>query len=255
MIRVLRILAALVLCPLPLAAQEQVVMGISQDEVAITTDFDGSNILIFGAIRREAPIPEVPLDVIVAIEGPSTPLTVRRKDRKFGIWVNDEAVDIRRAPSFYAVATTGPLDEVLLPFQDRRYDISVPRAIRAADGQTETADTAAFVEALIRIRTDADLYQLREGAVSIDQDTLFQTEIALPANLTEGRYRTRIFLAREGKVFSYFQKTITVRKVGLERFLFNLSRQQPLIYGLMSLAIAVIAGWAASAAFRLLQRN
>ncbi|WP_238366776.1 TIGR02186 family protein [Mesobacterium pallidum] len=255
MIRAARIFAALLLLAGPATAQEEVVMGLSQDEVAITTAFDGSNILIFGAIRRETPIPEVPIDVIVAIEGPSTPLTVRRKDRKFGIWVNDAALNIRSAPSFYAVATTGPLDEVLLPFQDRRYDISVPRAIRAADGETETADTAAFVEALIRIRTEEDLYQHLEGAVTVDQDTLFQTEIALPANLTEGRYRTRIFLVREGKVISYFQKSITVRKVGLERFLFNLSRQQPLIYGLMSLAIAVIAGWAASAAFRLLQRN
>ena len=79
--------------------------------------------------------------------------------------------------------------------------------------------------------------------------------IALPSNLTEGSYPTRIFLTRGGRVVSVFETTIDVRKVGLERWLFTLSRQQPLVYGLMSLAIAIAAGWGASAAFRVLRRS
>ena len=49
--------------------------------------------------------------------------------------------------------------------------------------------------------------------------------------------------------------SIYVRKVGLERFLYTLSRQQPLVYGLMSLAIAIFAGWSASTVFRLLRER
>ena len=75
----------------------------------------------------------------------------------------------------------------------------------------------------------------------------------MPANLTEGDYATRIFLTRGGKVVSQYETSIDVRKVGLERWLFNLSRQQPLIYGLLSLTIAIAAGWGASAAFRLMR--
>jgi Putative transmembrane protein (Alph_Pro_TM) len=52
-------------------------------------------------------------------------------------------------------------------------------------------------------------------------------------------------------VVSSYETSIDVRKVGLERWLFVLSRQQPMLYGLMSLAIAIAAGWGASAAFRL----
>ena len=77
----------------------------------------------------------------------------------------------------------------------------------------------------------------------------------MPANLTEGAYPTRIFLTREGKVVSSYSTEIEVRKVGLERWLFTMSREQPLIYGLMSLAIAIAAGWGASAAFRLVRGN
>jgi uncharacterized protein (TIGR02186 family) len=87
----------------------------------------------------------------------------------------------------------------------------------------------------------------------VDQETLFRTSVDMPANLTEGDYFTRIFLTRDGQVISELATTIDVKKVGLERFLYNLSRQQPLIYGLLSLAIAILAGWLASSFFRMIR--
>ncbi|MEL7133398.1 MAG: TIGR02186 family protein, partial [Pseudomonadota bacterium] len=84
------------------AKAEEVVLGLSQNEVAITTSFDGSEILIFGAVKREAPVPEGELGVIVTIAGPSEPVTVRRKERRFGIWVNTDSVELDGAPSYYA---------------------------------------------------------------------------------------------------------------------------------------------------------
>lgn len=234
---------------------EEVVLGLSQDQVAITTNFDGSEILLFGAVKREAPIPEEPLDVVIAVSGPSSPLTVRRKERKFGIWVNTDAVEIDAAPSFYAVATSAPFTEAISNVEDQRHKVSIPRAIRSVGAPMEVQDAQSFSEAVIRIRTDEGLYQLRENTVEIEQQTLFRTSIQMPANLTEGDYPTRIFLTRDGKVVSQFETVINVNKVGLERWLYDLSRNQPLIYGIMSLAIAIAAGWLASAAFQVLRRN
>ncbi|HKK84594.1 MAG TPA: TIGR02186 family protein [Roseovarius sp.] len=250
----LRLALALICLALPLKAEE-VVLGLSSDKVRITATFEGSDILVFGAIKREVAIPEEPLDVIVAISGPSKPLTVRRKERKLGIWVNTDAVEIDRAPSFYAVATTRPLDEVLTSVEDLRHKISIPRAIRSVGAPGNVEDAQNFTDALIRIRKANNAYQMLEGAVAFDEQTLFRTAIELPANLTEGNYRTRILLTRQGRLVSDFETVIDVRKVGLERWLFTLSREQPMLYGLMSLAIAIAAGWSASAAFRVLRQN
>ena len=250
----IRVLAALfLLLPLAATAAEEVVLGLSQDKVAITARFDGSEILVFGAVKRETPIPDAPLDVIIAIAGPSGPATLRRKDRKFGIWVNAASVQIASAPSFYAVATTRPFEQVLHPFEDLRSGVSLERHIRAVitPGMKENAHD--FTEALLRIRRAEGVYQMQEGAVTIDQQTLFRTSIALPSNLTEGAYRTRIYLTRKGQVVSSFETEIDVRKVGLERFLFNLAQEQAALYGLLSLALAVFAGWLASAIFRLIR--
>lgn len=247
----LRLAFLLCLLALPLKAEE-VVLGLSSDKVAITATFEGLEILVFGAVKRETPIPDPPLEVVITVAGPSLPVTVRRKDRRFGIWVNTDEVRLDAAPTFYAVATTGPLDRVLSATEDLRHHISIRHAVRAA-GMTEAA--GQFTEALIRIRQERNAYQLLENAVSFDEQTLFRVGIRLPANLTEGSYPTRIFLTREGRVVSQFETAIDVRKVGLERWLFTLSRERPLIYGLMSLAIAIAAGWGASAAFRVLRQG
>lgn len=241
---------AFIMLALP-ATAEEVVLGLSKDEVAITTSFNGSDVLIFGAVKRDKPIPDGdPLEVIVTISGPSEAVTVRRKEKRFGIWVNIDSVEIDKAPSFYAVATSAPLRDVLSDIEDLRYKISVPRAIRSVGAPMQIEDAAAFTQAIIRIRSNSDTYQLLENQVAVDAQTLFQTSIQLPAALTEGDYVTRIFLTRSGKVVSTYETSIDVRKVGMERWLYKMSRENSMLYGLMSLAIAIAAGWGAAAIFR-----
>ncbi|WP_299889182.1 TIGR02186 family protein [uncultured Ruegeria sp.] len=250
------ITALCLLCLPAAAAEEKVVLGLSQDRVAITANFDGSEILIFGAIKREAPIPDgPPLEVIVALAGPSEPVTVRRKERKLGIWVNTDSVLVDLAPSFYAVATSGPLKSILSDTEDLRYRVSIERAIRSVGAAMNIRGAQDFADAVVRIRENEDLYSIRENTVAVDEQTLFRTSIDMPSDLTEGEYVARILLTRAGEVISQYETAIDVRKVGLERFLFNMSRQQPVWYGLMSLVIAIAAGWGASTAFRLLREK
>ena len=247
-------LAILILALAMPAKAEEVVAALSQNQISITTNFDGSEILIFGAVNREEAIPDTPLDIIVTVAGPSQAVTVRRKDRRFGIWVNTDSVEVDEAPSFYAVQTSAPFGDAVKDVEDLRHRISVPKAIRLVGAPMAVADAAEFTRALIRIRKDQGLYQVNESAVDVSDSTLFQTRVALPANLVEGQYNTRIFLARQGEIVSLYETAIDVRKVGLERILYALAHERPLIYGLLSLAIAIFAGWGASAAFRVLQR-
>ncbi len=253
--RRLFLILALIATPLVAAAQdESIVAGLSQNTVSITANFNGSEILIFGAVHRETPIPEdMPLGVIITIEGPDHPLTVRRLDRNYGIWMNVEAVEVDAAPTFYAVATTAPFNEVISSTEDLRHRISIPRAIRAVGAGSDRIGD--FTEAVIRIRTDEGLYQVLENTVTLRDETLFNTSIALPANLVEGHYRARIFLTRGREVVSSYQTEIEVAKVGLERLIYTLAHERPLVYGLLSLFIAIVAGWSASAVFRYIRGN
>ncbi|MGC1503484.1 MAG: TIGR02186 family protein [Sulfitobacter sp.] len=234
---------------------EEIVLGLSSDQVSINTNFDGSEILIFGAVKRDKPAPDEPrLQVIVTVAGPSEPVTVRRKEKRFGIWVNVDAVEVDHAPSFYAISTSTVLGLSLSETEDQRHSVSIPRAIRSVGAPMNITDSENFSEALIRIKSASNQYQLNEGTISVDEQTLFRTAIELPAALTEGDYKTRIFLTRGGNVVAKYETSIFVRKVGMERWLFRLSRENAFIYGLMSLAIAIAAGWGASAVFSAFRR-
>ncbi len=231
---------------------EEVVAGLSQNRVSITANFDGSQILIFGAVKRDVPVPENlgDLEVVITVAGPSRPVMVRRKAKRYGIWINTDAVEVDLAPTFYAVATSGPFGEVLSHVEDLRHKVSIPRAIRSVGAPMEVSDAENFSDAVIRIRTRDELYQVHENTVEVAEETLFDTSIDLPANLTEGNYAARIFLTRGGRVLDVHTTEIFVQKVGLERWVYALAHERPLIYGLLSLTIAIAAGWAASAVFR-----
>lgn len=237
-------------------AGERIVAGLSSDAVAITASFDGSDILIYGAIKRETPIPPgPPVQVIVTVEGPSQAITIREKQRRLGVWVNTRALTVGAAPSFYAVAASTGLAGILSPEVDTRYRISVPLAMRSYGGPIEVDDPVPFTTALLRLREKSGMYRTDENSVQVVDQTLIRANIALPANLIEGDYKTRIFLLRDGEVIDVHRAPIEVRKVGVERWLYRLAFDQPLIYGIMSLAVAVIAGWGASAVFRLLRER
>lgn len=244
--------AALLLVLLAFPARgEEVVASLSQDAISITANFDGSEVFVFGAVKRAAPIPAAaPLDVVITLQGPSEPVTVRRKERVAGIWVNTQSVEVDLAPAFYAVATTRPLPEVLSQTEDLRHAVSIPRAIRSVGAPSDVQDAPAFTEALIRLRAGDGTYRLEEGQVRLEEQTLFSTRFELPANLIEGTYRARIFLTRDREVVDLYEAEIAVQKVGLERLIWLLAHERPLAYGFLSLALAVFAGWAASAAFR-----
>lgn len=233
------------------AVSQDIVLGLSKQEIGITAFFDGSEILIFGAVKHQSEASsEGDLDVVVTIASPRIPVTVRRKEKRLGIWVNVDALEVDLAPSFYAVATTRPFDEVVSQASDLWHQISVRQLIRAVSVPVAVENPEEFTEALVRVRENDGLYQTLSGAVILQDQTLFSTSVSLPSNLVEGAYTARIFLMNDGDVVSEYQTSIDVRKVGMERWLYNLAHERPVVYGLLSLAIAIFAGWAAAAAFR-----
>jgi hypothetical protein len=59
---------------------------------------------------------------------------VRRKARRFGIWVNTDAIEVDARADLLRRGHHRPdLDTVLTATEDLRHRVSIPRAIRAVD--------------------------------------------------------------------------------------------------------------------------
>ncbi|MEL7214802.1 MAG: TIGR02186 family protein [Pseudomonadota bacterium] len=248
--------ALLLILSLMPAQAEQVLADLSQNRVAITTSFEGSDIFVYGAVSRISPPPadEGPLEVIVEIVGPVSGVMVRRKERKLGIWVNTDAVEVDKAPHFVAIASTGPLEEVVSFTEMMRHGIGYEHTVKLIDAPADIEDVQEFRRAAIRIREAEGLYRQLPGTVKLTNETLFSTSIDLPSNLVEGDYTARVFLMRDKAVLDNFETTIAVRKAGLERWIYTLAHEQPLIYGILSILVALFAGWGAAQVFALIRR-
>ena len=106
------LLALLLLLSLP-AHAEDLVSGISQDIIQITSNYTGTQIVVFGAIERAQNAQG--RDIVVVVRGPDQPMTVRRRDRVAGVWVNRDAAHFEGLPGYYFMASTQPIDKIATP--------------------------------------------------------------------------------------------------------------------------------------------
>ncbi len=231
------------LASLPAAAKDLSV-ALSESVVAITTQFAGADLLLFGAKQGKG-------DVVVVVRGPVQDQTVRRKDRVAGIWINRAEIAFDRIPAFYAVAANRPITDFMPRDTRQRHQIGVDFIDLTPKEKPSSADELRrFREALIRNKQAAGLYSARVGNVQFLTDQLFSTRIHFPANVIVGTFGVDVHLVRDGEIALTETKLINVRKIGVEASVYDFAHRQSFAYGILAIVIAVVAGWAANAAFK-----
>src|SRR5258707_14496487 len=95
------------------AKADALVSGLSTDLIQIPSNFPGTDIVLFGAIEpSEEAGPSKDQDLVIVIRGPQLDMTVRRKRRILGIWVNRDQVELLGLPGYYFLSSTRPLDDI-----------------------------------------------------------------------------------------------------------------------------------------------
>jgi uncharacterized protein (TIGR02186 family) len=235
-------LAAILLCSITARAQIPLIADSSAPLVEINAGFVGTDVLVFGA-------KEGPGDVIVTVRGPLATYSVRRKQRVAGVWLNADRVDFQDVPSFYAVASSRPLDKVMTPAAQAREQIGIDHLGLEPAEQTDVAERDAFTAAFIRIKQHAGLFGSEVGSVRILADRLFRTEIHLPSNVPTGKYDVEVMLVR-GEEITAQTVHLEVSKGGRGADVYEFAHQQSAAYGLIAILGALLAGWAAHLVFR-----
>ena len=225
------------------ASAEGLVADLTSHLIAITTGFTGASVVLFGAT-------DGPGDVIVAVRGPEREMTVRRKSRVAGIWVNTQQVTFANLPSFYAVAASRPMADILSPAAAAFYRLGVANLKLAAATPAPSVVVDAFRTALERTQQEAGLFVDRMGKVDFLGERLFRTTITFPANVPTGTYLVEVFLVRDKDIVSGQTTPLVVSKVGVDAAVFEFSARQPGFYGAIAVLTAVVAGWLASLPFR-----
>lgn len=240
--------AALLAAAAPLLAAQAptLVPDVSQRDIEIAYSFTGAELLLFGAIvypGGRAPRGGERTDVVVVVKGPTQSITVREKRRVAGIWINAEQMRYRSAPSFYAVASSGPLAAMLDDRTRAIYEIGLSSLQLSPASSAAPGEQDRFARGLVELRRRTGLYYEAPGAVEITDGVLYRARVSIPARVPVGRFTAETFLVRDGRVLAAAVRAIDIRKSGFERFVARSADRHSVAYGLVAVALSVGLGW------------
>jgi uncharacterized protein (TIGR02186 family) len=230
------------------AAAEDLIAGLSQDRIQITSSYSGTDITVFGAIENASNAKG--RDVVVVIRGPSTVFTARRKTRVAAIWVNSNRVLLKGMPGYYFLASTHPIEALASQDTLDHYDLGLAH-VEPADATTPIASKLEpYRQAVIRAKERQGLYTEQSTGIEFLGPSLFRLHVAVPATVPRGQYQAEVYLVRDGAIVSAQSSTLFVDQAGLERRLFNFAHNWPLTYGVSAVVMSLLLGWLSSVVFR-----
>ena len=233
--------------------RESIEIGLSTNQVAITSGFTGADLTIFGALDNAnlQVLRQGRYDIIVVLEGPSRPIIVRRKSRIAGVWVNTQSVEFENVPMSYSVATTRLPQDITTTQGYQQLALGADNIFLAPANPDESKATVSqFTDALRERKSAAGLYNERVGGVQFLSQNLFRASLAIPADVSVGTHRARAFLFRNGEFVTETSEPLVIQKSGLEALIFETAREQSLLYGFLAVLLAIVTGWLGRVIFK-----
>lgn len=234
------------------AEKERVEADISTRTVALGGDFSGSEVVIFGTVEnsRQKTANDGLYDIAVVIEGPGETLTSWKKSNAVGIWVNTTSLTFEEVPSYYAVLSTRAIEAIAPKPVLYQQGIGFEYLRMAPTTNLKQRELGEFRQAVIRLKQQQNLYQQEENGVGFIGRSLFRATLTLPATVTAGEFTAWVYLFKRGELLSTYKTRLDLQRAGFEQLVWTIAWRFPLLYGIASVAIAMIAGLIASALFR-----
>jgi len=245
----LALIAMMVLSCAPVVAQDAVnVVFVNSDPVvAVHSNFRGQTVTLFGNIEPGEGAPDGPYSVVVLVQGPSSDWVVRDKERQGGLVLNSASAHYTQTPSYYAILSSSPLAQIVAPEVVDKQRLSFA-GLAALTRQG--ADTSNLDPEFVRLMRSAGNFIEGERGVVMHSATTFSVRVPVASNAVNGVYLARALIIADGQVIGETTTRFTVRTQGFERYVANLARSNPVLYGLATILIALGTGWLGGVLFK-----
>ena len=228
-----------------------VISDIDKSDIELSTRFDGTSLLVFGALTLE----NDSTSLLVEVVGPPTSVNIRKKVEVWGIWVNKKVAQFRDIPSFYQISISNPKHPVLMEIENQKLKSLFYDFLQTTSTSVESNSAQKYYDELTRLKKKLGKLSTFEKQVNIIDKKLFSHKVNLPKKIHPGLYKIKMTLIdQQGIELSKSEQSVKVSKVGVQEFLSYNSKNNPVFYGLFSVIIALFLGFSAAQLFRWLYR-
>ena len=231
----------------------RIVSQLSRDTVDITSCFSGERMTFFGTVAPDVGSAELavpgPFHVVVVVIGPTQNRVARQMTHNLGIWLNTDQVIFPDFPSYFHVLSSGRLREIT-NLTTLTAEKILPEAHTLQPNDAGWWKTAVFGRELVRLMTEEGLFGVDENAINFPTENFYSARLTLPSNAPPGPYLALTYVFQNGEVIARKSEGFAVRKIGFERFLAIASTQQPFVYGVVCVLLALFTGWMGGVIFR-----
>jgi uncharacterized protein (TIGR02186 family) len=240
------ILFLLLNCKITYAYSPVYNINIPKDKISITDDFNGEYITISGFVQDTS-------DVVAVVYGPKYSYEIKKKGQKSGLWINTNKLLLQNTYSFNKVFSNRKFKQVV----DARIIevLHLYNSFNFCDGNLFCiADNDVGEDIYIKFleyMQKKELYSTELEKVEFIGGKFFRLQVYYPKNAYEGHYTTDIYIFDQKGDLAYKQGfAIEVEKIDFYAKIVRFARQQPVLYSLVAIAIALCCGAVSSLIFR-----
>jgi uncharacterized protein (TIGR02186 family) len=235
------------LLPFSSHAQEQpksLAIALSQDEINISTGFSGTQVTLFGEQNISG-------DIAIVIRGPQRNIILKEKRKILGFWLSRHNAIFDQVPSFYAVASSRPIDMLSTPATLKAHQIGLDNiSIKLKDESKRPDVKRRAQDAFIQTKQIDGLYVLRSVNIDYVTDSLFKVRLDFPANIAVGEYTVEAYLFQNRQLAATDKLKLNIKQVGFNAELKEFSQNRQWLYALVLITLALLFGWGATELLR-----
>ena len=223
---------------------EEIYFDLSEDNIELKTDFNGKEIIIFGLLKDDH-------ETLLTIKGPPSKMRIQKKERYFGIWINNQYVTYSNIPSLFFLSTSKKINEILPESILINEDLSFEKILNNKTFNQNFIfknDQEDWNNNFVRIKKEQSFYKNFE--MKKVKDKLFQTSVFFPTNTIPGIYNVNIYYIRNNTIMSNDQKKIVIKKSGIGSKIFDFANNNAATYGVFVVIFSIFSGFIAATLFR-----
>ena len=143
------------------ARAERLIVSVSNHRVTVTPNYSGEALVLLGSVEKDASTPaNRTYDLVVTVAGPRADMVTRRKERKFGIWINTDYRQFLKVPTYLALFSNRPFDAIASPEVQRRQQLGLNNWLLTPRGGPDygaVLPNEALRSAILQLRSEYGL--------------------------------------------------------------------------------------------------